>query len=219
MITRIRILVVALLASAGALLMSVPAQAVQTTTWGIAAAPDGHGQRTSLSHPADGSTVHDAVIVYNRTSKPITVHLYVLGTNYVNGIYQFSRPSTGLAAGTSVGNGTLKLGPFQEIRVPVTIHMPRGVKSTTLAGIGAEASAVNDGELSVMQQLVVLVKANPSDHLVAAPITKDLFPWAIIAITAIAFAAGMAERERRRNRSSGSGAGFRRPPVPAIGRP
>jgi hypothetical protein len=216
MITRIRILVVAVLASAGALVMSAPAHAVQTTTWGMAAAPDGHGQRTSLAHPADGSTVHDAVIVYNRTAKPITVHLYVLGTDYANGTYQFSRPTTGLAAATSIGNGTLKLAPYQEVRVPVTIHMPRGVKSTVLAGIGAEASAVSDGDLSVMQQLVVLVKANPTNHLVAAPITKDLFPWALIAIVVIAAAAGLAERERRKNKV-GRGSRFGRP-LPAMGR-
>ena len=216
MATRIRILAVALIAAAGALVMSAPAHAVQTTTWGIAAAPDGHGQRTSLSHPADGSTVHDAVIVYNRTAKPITVHLYVLGTNYINGVYQFSHPTTGLAAATSLGTTDLRLAGFQEVRVPVTIHMPRGVKSTTLAGIGAEASAVNDGDLSIVQQLVVLVKANPSNHILAAPITKDLFPWALIAIFVIAVAAALVERERRKNRSA-RGAGFRRP-LPAMGR-
>ena len=200
MFTRIRFLVAAVVASAGVLLMSAPAGAVQTTTWGITAAPSGQHQRTSLAHPADGSTVHDAVIVYNRTAQPITVHLYVLGTDYANGVYRFSRPDTGLAAGTSVGMTTVKLRPFQQVRVPVTIHMPRGVKSTTLAGIGAEASAINDGDLSVMQQLVVLVKANPSSHLIP-PITKDLFPLAFIAIGILAVAASLVERERRRTRT------------------
>lgn len=199
MITRIRVLVVALIAGAGALVMSAPAHAVQTTTWGITAAPNSDGQRTSLSHPADGSTVHDAVIVYNRTAKPITVHLYVLGTDYVDGVYRFSRPDSGLAAETSLGMNTVNLRPHQNVRVPVTIHMPRGVKTTTLAGIGAEASAINDGDLSIMQQLVVLVKANPSGHLVP-PITKDLFPWAFIAIGVLGGAAAMVDRERRRSK-------------------
>ena len=210
--------VIGLLTLVGALAMSAPAGAVQTTSWGITAAPNGQGQRTSLAHPADGSTVHDAVIVYNRTEKPITIHLYVLGTTYVNGAYQFSHQATGLAADTGLGTSTVKLGPFQQMRVPVTIRMPRGVKTQTLAGIGAEASAVNDGALSIMQQLVVLVKANPSNHLVAAPITKDLFPWAFIAIGLIGIAGGLAERERRKNRSGGSNAGVRRPPLPAMGR-
>ena len=214
MFRAVRVLVVALLASAGALLMSAPAHAVQTTTWGIVPTPGGQGQRPSLSHPADGSTVHDSVIVYNRTAKPITVRLYVLGTSYTNGVYQFNKPTTGLAAGTTLGRNTVDLRPFQEVQVPVTIHMPRGVSSTTLAGIGAEASAVNDGALSIMQQLVVLVKANPTNHFVAAPITKDLFPWALIAIGLIAITAGLVEKERRKGRN---GAGLGRPPLPAMG--
>ncbi|HVA76172.1 MAG TPA: hypothetical protein VNF71_16590 [Acidimicrobiales bacterium] len=199
MITRFRLLIAAVLASAGVLLASAPARAVQTTTWGLVAAPAGQHQRTSLSHPADGSTVHDAVIVYNRTARPVTVHLYVLGTNYVNGGYQFSRPDTGLAAGTSLGTHTVNLGPYQKVRVPVTIHMPHGIKSAALAGIGAEASAVNDGDLSIVQQLVVLVKANPSSHVVA-PLAKDLFPWALIAIGILVVVAVLVERERRRAR-------------------
>lgn len=210
MLTRIRLLVAATIASAGVLLMSAPAQAVQTTSWGIVAAPSGQQQRTSLSHAADGSTVHDAVIVYNRTAHPITVHLYVLATNYVNGVYQFGRPDTGLAAGTSLGTNTVNLRPHQQVRVPVTVHMPRGAKTTALAGIGAEASAVNDGDLSIMQQLVVLVKANPPGHPVA-PLTKDLFPWAFIAIGILAGAAGLVERERRRARHGATAV-----PVPRI---
>ena len=217
MITRIRVLVVALIASAGALLVSAPANAVQTTTWGMTAAPNSNGQRTSLSHPADGSTVHDAVIVYNRTAKPITVRLYVLGTSYANGNYQFSKPTAGLAADTSLGSNSVRLGGYQEVRVPVTIHMPRGVKSTTLASIGAEASGINNGDLTIMEQLVVLVKATPSSHLIPPVITKDLFPWALIAVALIVIAGGLIERERRKNRSAGNSAGLHRPPVPAMG--
>lgn len=204
MITRIRLLVAGLLATAGVLLASAPAHAVQTTTWGLNAASVNGAQRTSLSHPADGSTDHDAVIVFNRTSTPITVHLYVLATNYVHGVYQFGRPDTGLAAGTSLGTNTVDLGPHQQVRVPVTIHMPRGVKSTELAGIGAEASAVNDGDLSIQQQLVVLVKAKPTSHILP-PLAQDLFPWALIAIGVIGVVAVLIERERRRARR-GAGA-------------
>jgi len=207
---------VGMLTLAGALLMSAPAGAVQTTTWGVTPAPTSQGQRTSLAHPADGSTVHDVLIVYNRTAKPITVHLYVLGTSYANGVYQFSPPKTGLAADTTIGTNSVKLGPYQEVRVPVTIHMPRGVKAQTLAGIGAEASAINDGSLSIMQQLVVLVKANPTNHFAPPPITKDLFPWAFIAIGLITAAGALVELERRKNRSVRSGSRLR-PPLPAIG--
>lgn len=205
---RIRLLIAAVLASAGVLIAGSPAQAVETTTWGLTAAPAGHTQRTSLSHAADGSTVHDAVIVFNRTAKPMTVHLYVLATDYANGVYKFGRPDTGLAAGTNLGTSTVALAPFQRVRVPVTIHMPRGVKSTTLAGIGAEASAVNDGDLSIMQQLVVLVKATPTSH-VLPPLARDIFPWALIAIGVLAVAGALVERERRRSRRNAG-------PLPAV---
>jgi hypothetical protein len=158
------------------------------------------------------------VIVYNRTAKPITIHLYVLGTNYVNGNYQFGKPTTGLAADTSLGTDSVKLRPYQELRVPVTIHMPRGVKTTTLAGIGAEAAGIDNGDLTVMEQLVVLVKATPSDHLIPPAITKGLFPWALIAIALIAVTGGLIERERRKSRVAGQSAGRRRPPIPVMGR-
>jgi hypothetical protein len=201
---RFRLLVAAVVASAGVLLASAPAQAVQTSTWGITAAPSGQHQRTSLSHPADGSTVHDAVIVYNRTARPITVHLYVLGTNLANGVYQFSRPDAGLAADTGIGTHTVNLGPYQRVRVPVTIHMPRGVKSTALAGIGAEASPVNDGDLSIVQQLVVLVKATPSGHVVPI-VVKDIGIWGSAALIVLLLIGAFAERERRRSKRSSGG--------------
>lgn len=208
--------VLGVLTLAGSLWMSAPAGAVQTTTWGMTPAPTSQGQRTSIAHSADGSTVHDAVIVYNRTAKPITVHLYVLGTSYTNGIYQFSPPKTGLAAATTVGDNFVRLSAYQEVKVPVTIRMPHGIKTQTLAGIGAEASPINNGSLSIMEQLVVLVKANPTDHFVPARITKDLFPWALIAISVIGLAGGLIERERRKSRSGRSGSRLR-PPLPAIG--
>jgi hypothetical protein len=212
--TRTRLLVVTLLASAGALLLSAPAQAVQTTTWGITAAPSGQSQRSSLSHAADGSTVHDAVLVYNRTAQPITVHLYVLNTTYANGAYQFGKPSSGLAADTSLGTHYVTLGAHQQVRVPVTIHMPRGVKTTILAGIGAEAGAVNDGDLSIQQQLVVLIKANPSSHVVPA-VVKDVGLWGSIALVVLLAVAALAERERRRAKRTRAAPAFR-PAVPSL---
>lgn len=200
MTTRIRLLVGTLLASVGALWVSAPADAVQTTTWGITAAPSGHTARTSLSHPANGSTVHDAVVVYNRTAQPITIRLYVLSTTYANGAYEFAPPNAGLAADTSLGAHTVTLAPYRQEQVPVTIHMPRGVKTTTLASIGAEAGAVNDGSLSIEQQLVVLIKASPSSHVLPI-VGKHPALWACAALAILLAAGVLVERERRRGRS------------------
>jgi hypothetical protein len=212
---RIRLLVVTLLASVGGLWASAPADAVQTTTWGMTAAPSGHTARTSLSHPANGATVHDAVIVYNRTAQPITIRLYVLNTTYSNGSYEFGPPTAGLAAETSLGANTVTLAPYQQDRVPVTIRMPRGVKATTLASIGAEAGAVNDGSVSIEQQLVVLIKANPTSHVLPI-VGKHPVLWGTGALGVLLGVALLVERERRRTRAT-----RRRPvvghPLPSAG--
>jgi hypothetical protein len=198
--SRIRLLLVALLASAGALVFSVPAGAVQTTTWGMTAAPTGHGFRSSIDHAADGSTVHDAVILFNRTDSPITIHLYLLGTTYAHSAYQFG-PPRGLAAQTTLGTHNVTLAARQQERVPVTIRMPRGVKATSLAGIGAEAAAVNDGALSIQQQLVVLIKASPSEHVLPI-VGKHLRLWASIALIVLLAVVAIAEHQRRQAKSS-----------------
>lgn len=195
MSTRIRLLVVTLLASAGALILSAPAGAVQTTTWGMTAAPTGHGYRSSIDHAADGSTVHDAVILFNRTASPITIHLYLLGATYAHGAYQFG-PPRGLAAEATLGARDVTLAAHQQERVPVTIRMPRGVKTTLLAGIGAEAAAVNDGALSIQQQLVVLIKASPSGHVLPI-VGKHLGVWAGTAALVLIAAIALGVRERR----------------------
>lgn len=184
-----------------------PASAVQTTTWGIVAAPEGSGYRASIAHAADGRTIHDAVIVFNRSDRPITVHLYVLDARQVNGGYQFDSPTAGLARNVELGAGYVHLAGHQQARVAVTIHMPRGLKSEELAGIGAEAAPVQDGALSIMQQLVVLVKATPpSGQLLGSPV-RDLFPWALVSMGALLGVGTLAEWERRR----------KKPPVGAAG--
>lgn len=199
MTTRIRLLAGTLLASAGALLFSAPAQAVQTATWGLEAGPSSQGQRTMLSHSADGSVVHDAVIVYNRTAAPVTVHLYVLGTTYTHGVYQFGRPTTGLAADTSLGTSMVRLAPRQQLQVPVTIRMPRGVKTTMLAGIGGEAAAIEHGDLSIEEQLVVLVKATPTTHALPIPLSApDVAGWGALAAALLAGVTILAAHQKRR---------------------
>lgn len=223
MLTRIRHLAVALIASAGALIFSslifsAPAGAVQTTTWGIVAAPTGSGgYRPSISHAADGSTVHDAVLVFNRTGQPITIRLSVLGASYANGAYQFGSAASGLASHTSLAATTVKLGPHEQARVPVTIVMPRGAKTTTLAAIAAEGAPVADGALSIQQRLVVFVKATPSTHVIPV-VGHHPFLWgtlgALLLIAVIVF----FERERRRNRSRrGSSFGVGPRPAAAAG--
>lgn len=188
----------ALAAVAGlALGLGMPAAgAAQTSTWGIAAAPDG-GNRSSLSHPANGATVHDAVLVWNRTASPLTVDLNVLGTSYQGGAYQFSGPTSGLAGHVSLGAHKLVLAPHQEVRVAVTIREPRRVPGTELAGIAGEAAPLQDGALSIQERLVVLVKATPTSAILPVAV-KDVTVWGTIAAILLAAVIAVTVLVRRR---------------------
>lgn len=203
MVHRLRILAALVVAAAGLVLAAAPAGAVQTTTWGLVAAPNGHGFRSTISHQADGSTVHDAVVVFNRTDTPITIRLYLLDTTYAHQGYQFGPPNKGLAADTSLGARYVTLQAHQQARVPVTIHMPRGVHGAALAGIAAEASPINDGAVSIQQQLVVLVKATPPTHSLP-PLVKDIGIWAAGALLVLLLVGALIERERRRAKRAGA---------------
>ena len=204
MLGKLRLIAAALLAAGGLLLAAAPAGAVQTTTWGLVAAPEGQGYRTSITHQADGSVIHDAVIVFNRTAAPITIHLYVLDTTHTPQGYVFGSPTKGLAAATSIGTDYVTLGAHQQAVVPVTVRMPKGVHATTLAGIGAEATAVKDGALNIQQQLVVLIKATPPGHAIPA-VVKDIGIWGSGALAVLLLVAALTERERRRARRGTGG--------------
>ena len=194
---RLRLLAGSLLAAAGALVASAPAYAVQTDTWGITAATNGQG--TSIVHSADGSTVHEAVVLFNRTATPIKINVYLLSTNYENGVYQFSKPTTGLAADTSLGAHSVSLGPHQQVQVPVVVKLPRNIKTTMLAGIGAEAAPLDHGVLSIQEQLVVLLKATPTTHSVPIHLTApDVAGWGAGAAGLLAVVIGFTARQRRR---------------------
>lgn len=199
MASRLVILGAVVIAAAGALLPGAAAGAVQTTTWGMVAAPDGNRYRPVISHPADGSTVHDAVVVFNRSAAPLTVSLSVLGASYAAGTYQFGAPRGGLAARVSLAASEVSLGPHQAARVPVTIRSPREARSRELAAVAAEATPVQDGALEVQQRLVVLLEATPA----GAPLPlvgRDLDLWGAGAAAALVGAAALAERERRHRR-------------------
>lgn len=197
---RAKAAVVAVMASAGALAFSVPASAIQTTTWGIQ--PAG-GPRPSLSYPANGQTVHDAVIVYNRTAGPEVIDLSVLSASRANGSYAYSPARTGLAARVELAGSRITLGPDEQARVPVTIKMPSHSKVTSVAAISAEGAPVRQGSLLIQQQLVILVKATPST--VSSPIVRDVGIWGPIAGGLLAVVAGWLAVVLRRRRGSADG--------------
>lgn len=175
------------------------ADAAQTSTWGIIASPDKGAYRSELSEPANGGTVHEAVVVFNRTKEPVTVDLNVVGVTYANQAYQFSGPRSGLAADVTLAASSVTLGPNQQATVPVTIHEPRGVKQTLLAGVAAEAAPVTDGALSIQQRLVVLIKSTPSAVILPRH-RPDVVPWGVTASATLGAVGAATVATRRRSR-------------------
>jgi hypothetical protein len=182
------------------------AHAAQTSTWGIIAAPDKGAYRSDLSAPANGGTIHEAVVVFNRTREPVTVDLSVVGVTYANQAYQFSGPRSGLAADVSLAASSVALGPNQQATVPVTIHEPRGVAQTLLAGVAAEAAPVQDGALSIQQRLVVLIKSTPS-ALILPRHRPDVLPWGVTASVVLGAVGTATVVARRKSRPAPTGTG------------
>src|SRR3954447_12515992 len=84
----------------------MPAWAVQTATFGLAAT----GARTKIVHPAQDSPIHDSVVVYNRTAKPITVALDVVGvTQQPDRSYSLGASGTGLASRVRLAQRSVRL--------------------------------------------------------------------------------------------------------------
>lgn len=196
---------VALVLSAGIAAFGPPAGAIQTTTWGIYPSSHGGSGRGSFSYPSNGQTVQDSVIVYNRTNQPEVVNLSILNATDVDGRFQYSNLRTGLARQITLAATRIPLEPNQQAQVPLTVHLPRQSKVTTVAAIAAESAPVKQGALFIEERLVVLVKATPSTH--PAPLVRGIGLWGAIAGGVLALAAGLLAWEVRRRRRPGAPAG------------
>jgi hypothetical protein len=189
---------VALVLTAGIAAFGPPAGAIQTTTWGIYPSSHGGPGRGSFSYPSNGQTVHDSVIVYNRTNQPEVINLSVLDATDVDGRFQYSNQRTGFASGIALAADRIPLGPNQQAEVPVTVRLPRQSKVTTVAAVAAESAPAKRGALFIQERLVILVKATPSTH--PAPLVPDLALWGPIAGGVLALAAGLLTWEARKRR-------------------
>lgn len=189
---------VALVFSAGLVALGPPAFAIQTTTWGINPSPQGGSARGSFSYPSNGQTVHDSLIVYNRTDQPEVVNLSVVNATDTDGRFQYSNQRNGFADRIALAATRIPLGPNQQAQVPLTVHLPRQSKITTIAAIAAESAPVKQGALFIQERLVILVKATPSTR--AAPLVPDLSLWGPIAAVVLAVAVGLLIWEARRRR-------------------
>lgn len=195
---RAKAIAVALVLSGGIAAFGPPAGAIQTTTWGVNPSPHGASARGSFSYPSNGQTVHDSVIVYNRTKQAEVINLSVLNATDVDGRFQYSNQRTGFATQVTLAATRIPLGPDQQAEVPMTVRLPRQSKITTVAAIAAESAPVKQGALFIQERLVILVKATPSTH--PAPLLPDLGLWGPVAGGVLALAVGLLAWEARKRR-------------------
>ena len=138
---------------------ALPADAVQTAQFGLAAA----GARSKIVHPASDTTIHDAVVVYNRTKSPLTVSLDVVGvTQKDDGSYSLGAPGTGLARDVTLQTRSVQLPAKGRQTVGVSIKPVSDLSKPQFAAVTAVAGAGSSPGVSVTERLAVLVGLTPS---------------------------------------------------------
>lgn len=134
--------------------VALPAGAVQTKTFGLAAS----GSRPTILHPA-GRVVHDSVVVYNRTASGLTIDLDVVEeTRGADGNYTPGPSGAGLAADIDLTTRQVHLGPHARRTVPFTVDGSAGAGHDEYAAITAVATGSSGGSgVGVTERLAVLV--------------------------------------------------------------
>jgi len=136
----------------------LPAYAVQTTTFGLTAA----GGRTKIVHEAQAAPIRDGIVVYNRTAKPITVALDVVGvTRKPDGSYSLGASGTGLAAHVQLATRSLHLDGKERQAVGVTIDAPDDLTAPSYAAVTGVANPGQSTGVAVTERLAVLVGVTP----------------------------------------------------------
>ena len=198
---RIAAAVIALCAVAAGVL---PAYGVQTTTFGLTAA----GGRTKIVHEAQAAPIHDGIVVYNRTGKPITVALDVVGvTRKSDGSYSLGASGTGLAARVRLDTRSLRLPGKARQNVGVTIDAPEDLKAPVYAAVTGVANPGQSTGVAVTERLAVLVGVTPRTDVSATSHTAGathkrtvavvVASVLLLALLAILIAAVTLRRRRR----------------------
>ena len=174
----------------------LPADAVQTAQFGLAAT----GARSKILHAVSDQPIHDAVVVYNRTSSPLTVSLDVVGvTQKADGSYSLGAAGAGLAHDVALQSRSVTLAAKGRRTVGLTINPDGGVKAPAFAAVTAVAGRSSSPGVSVTERLAVLVGLTPPGDVRAtsytpgsshkrrvAVIVASVLLLAIIALTIVA---------------------------------
>lgn len=151
------------LAAAAVMLLAVPAAAVQTSTYKLAAT----GPRTKIVHGYGAGTVHDTFLVANFTGSSLTLALDVVGaTLQPNGDFALGQPRQGFAAKVQLSDRGVTLAPHEQRTMRVVISRPTHTTHPLYAAITAQPQAAPSGGIGVQTRLALLVEVAPRpEHL------------------------------------------------------
>lgn len=176
--------------------LASPAGAVQTDDFGLR--PAGDSPRAKIEVPASGATVRDAVVVYNRTNRTLSVDLGLVGVSSPQaGQYSIGDVGSDVSKRVRLAAPRIELPPGQQANVPVTLTTPRGADVPQWAAIVATAGDTAQGGLAVRQRLAVLVGFTPTGSLVPLSGGVDWW-WLLIVLLVVAVTAALWYHRRRR---------------------
>lgn len=172
------------------LLTTLPAaHAIETASFGLA--PGGRDQhRTSLHEEVKpGDRVDDAVRLWNKTDKPLTLALSVQGASLDAG-GSVKLGGTGGASGwVRLGQSSVTLAPGASASVPLVVQAPRTMPSGTATAAVVAEPAGSGGAVVQRVALMVYVSAPSGSPLRAA------LGWIVwIAVALVVLVAGWALR-------------------------
>lgn len=157
--------VTALAVPATALLAVAPAAAVQTSTFGISAGPARGGGSHLRASGRPGSPVDEQILVWNRTSRPLTLSLSVAPAHLIQGDVPALGGEEAPTRWVHLGQDVVTLGPHVAQEVGVSVVLPRILPHLpATAAILARPVATSAAAVSVVVQLGVLVTMSAAAH-------------------------------------------------------
>lgn len=191
---------VASLAAAAVVLLAVPAAAVQTSTYKLAAT----GPRTKIVHGYGAGAVHDSFLVANLTGRPLTLALDVVSaTLQANGDFALGPPSQAFAAKVRLPVHSVVLKPHEQRTVAVVIDRPRHTTEALYAAITAQPPSAPAGGVGVATRLALLVEVAPRPEHVGGTSTATSVARILAVVVAVGLVVGLVLLLLRRRRPAG----------------
>lgn len=147
-----------------------PAHAIETRQFGLEPSPRVAGgvNRSSITVTAKaGATHHDAIRVWNKTSRPVTLIISAApATREDDGSVHLGGASEP-PGWVSIKNTAVTLAGKADAVVPVAVRIPRSARADTALALVVRPEAAPGSEPAVLERVAMMVYIEPSG--VAAP--------------------------------------------------